>query len=95
MPKPISMHPDDTRRVKVDWTAWLRGATIDSAEWDPDDPVTVANTSVDGNETVGFLTAASGSLDAEYKVDVSVTTTETPARTKKITLMVRMVETIL
>ena len=93
MPRPVSMHPDDTRRLRRTWTPWLRGANIASVTWEADSPLSVSNTSVSLDDTIGYITADNAALDQESKVYVTVTTDETPARTKKITILVRFVET--
>jgi hypothetical protein len=92
---PLSIHPNDTLRVSIPATEWLRGQTISSVVWEATNPVAVSNDSVDGAIATAYITVANGTFDTEHDVDVTFTTTATPARVKTVTVRLRVVKTYL
>lgn len=94
MSRPISIHPDDTFRLQLNWTAWLRGQSISSVAYDPSTTgATVANNTVAGDVSTAYITCPNLALNEEFTIDITCTTTASPARVKTVTKAFRVVET--
>lgn len=85
--RPLPHHPDATTKLVINWTPFLRGASISSVAWDAGNVLTASNTSVSGDTAIAYLTG--GTLDDEYDVECKMTTNDAVARVKVVFVRIR------
>lgn len=85
----ITMSPTDIRPWKLDWSAWLNGATISTSRWLPGSAeLTLFNQAATASETTTWISVAAGVTALSCLVTNQITSSDGREDDQSVTVIV-------